>query len=156
MISIHNCAMFCLKWKRRDSDQEKAIRQLYHRRDLLAVLPTGFGKSLIFQLLVILAKQRYGSASLLVTCPLASIIQDQLIEVEAMGIRACSWYENMDNLDAIEAGHFDIIYASAESAINERFLESLKKDTTFSRGLVALVVDESHTLETWTGLGERN
>ena len=36
------------------SKQTKAIRHLYEGRDLLAVLPTGYGKSLIFQILVML------------------------------------------------------------------------------------------------------
>ena len=36
------------------SEQTKAIRHLYEGRDLLAVLPTGYGKSLIFQILVML------------------------------------------------------------------------------------------------------
>ena len=40
----------------------------------------------------------------------------------------------------------------AESATDKRFLQSLKKNTTFSSSLVACVVDESHTVETWTGL----
>lgn len=37
---------FCLK-----EQQKKAVRQLYERKDLVSVLPTGFGKSLVFQLL---------------------------------------------------------------------------------------------------------
>ena len=50
----------------RKAEQKKAIRQLFEKKDLLAVLPTGYGKSLIFQLLVLLAKRAGNSASLLV------------------------------------------------------------------------------------------
>ena len=127
-------------------DQEKALRHLYDRKDLIAVLPTGYGKSLIFQLLPLLAKKRDGNetACVLVICPLTSIVQDQLLEVEEMGIRACSLDVNLDKLCDIEAGKYNIVYGSGESAINERFLDCLKKNTAFFRGLVASVVDESH------------
>ena len=39
------------------TDQLKGLQQLYDRKDLIAVLPTGYGKSLIFQLLVLLASK---------------------------------------------------------------------------------------------------
>ena len=71
---------------------------------------------------------------------------------QSMGLSACNLAENLDKLQDIEAGKFNIVYASAESAIDRRFLASLKKDSLFVRSLAACVVDESHTLETWTGL----
>ena len=46
----------------------------------------------------------------------------------------------------IEGGKFVVVCASAESATDNRFLQSLKKNTTFSSSLVALVVHESHTV----------
>ena len=59
-------------------DQGKAVKQLYGKKDLIAVLPTGFGKSLIFQLLMLLEnRNRKGHiASVLVICPLTIIIND--------------------------------------------------------------------------------
>ena len=134
------------------AEQKRAIRQLFEKKDLLAVLPTGYGKSLIFQLLVLLAKSAVNSASLLVITPLVSIINDQIMEVEAMNLTACNLAQKLDSLQDIEGGKFDVVYASAESATDKRFLQSLKKNTTFSSSLVACVVDESHTVETWTGL----
>ena len=62
-------------------EQKEAIYSLVHGSDLLAVLPTGFGKSLIFQLLI-RVKQILSSnaACVIVVCPLKSIVQDQLTE----------------------------------------------------------------------------
>ena len=54
--------------------------------DLLAVLPTGFGKSLIFQALA-MAKEL---ACVLVICPLKSTVQDQILEASSMGLSADS------------------------------------------------------------------
>ena len=71
-------------------EQRKAVKQLYGKKNLVAVLPTGFRKSLIFQLLVLLEnRDRNGhtqTASVLITCPLTSIINDQIFEVESMGL----------------------------------------------------------------------
>ena len=128
------------------AEQKKAIRHLFERKDVLAVLPTGYGKSLIFQLLVLLAKRAGYSASLLVITPLVSIINDQIMEVEAMNLTACNLAQKLDSLQDIEGGKFEVVYASAESATDKRFLQSLNKITTFNSSLVACVVDESHTV----------
>ena len=130
------------------------MKQLYGKKDLVAVLPTGFGKSLIFQLLVLLEnRNRNGhSASVLVICPLTSIINDQIMEVESMGLSACNLSEKLGDLTDVEGGKYHIVYSSGENALDKRFLKSLKKDTVLSRRTVACVVDESHTIETWTGL----
>ena len=137
-------------------EQRKAVKQLYEKKDLVAVLPTGFGKSLIFQLLVLLEnRNRNGhsqTASVLVICPLTSIINDQIMEVESMGLSACNLSEKLADLTDVDGGKYHIVYSSGESALDKRFLQSLKKDTVFSRRMVACVVDESHTIETWTGL----
>ena len=137
-------------------EQRKAVKQLYEKKDLVAVLPTGFGKSLIFQLLVLLEnRNRNGhsqTASVLVICPLTSIINDQIMKVESMGLSACNLSEKLADLTDVEGGKYHIVYSSGESALDKRFLQSLKKDTVFSRRMVACVVDESHTIETWTGL----
>ena len=98
-------------------------------------------------------KGESGFSSIIVISPLQSTIRDQVIEVNSMGMTACDLNENLDCLDDIHQGKFNIIYASAEAALDKRFLNSLKaKDSLFNKTLAALIVDESHTLETWTGL----
>ena len=129
-------------------EQKTAVKELFEGRDVVAVLPTGFGKSLIFQLLVLLARRAKNQAAcVLVICPLTSIINDQIQEVEAMGLCACNLSEKLSDLTDIEQGKFAIVYSSAEIAIDKRFLESLKKDSPFSRFIAACVIDESHSLD---------
>ena len=86
-------------------EQRKAVKQLYGKKDLVAVLLTGYGKSLIFQLLVLLEnRDRNGhtqTASVLVTCPLTSIINDQIFEVESMGLSACNLSDKLADLTEI-------------------------------------------------------
>ena len=67
-------------------EQESAVRALLADRDVLAVLRTGCGKSLIYQMF--LRAKNYelnGSAAILVISPLKSIIEDQLQEMELLG-----------------------------------------------------------------------
>lgn len=119
-------------------EQKTAVKELFEGRDVVAVLPTGFGKSL--QLLVLLARRAKNQAAcVLVICPLTSIINDQIQEVEAMGLCACNLSEKLSDLTDIEQGKFAIVYSSAEIAIDKRFLESLKKDSPFSRFIYSSV-----------------
>ena len=150
---------FCIK-----AAAVKAVRQLFDGKDLVAVLRTGYGKSLIFQLLVFMDQRRQQKLhasvatrtqiSLLVISPLTSIIQDQINEVSSMGLSACSLVEKLDDLDSIRSGKYLLVYASPEAATTmKEFLELLKdRSSAFSQNIVGCVVDESHTLETWSGL----
>ena len=124
-------------------EQEISIRQLWLGGDLLAVLPTGYGKSLIFQLLVL--SKNDGCA--FVICPLKSIVKDQLLEASSMGISAGSLPES--TLEDVESGKYQLLFASAEDARSKEFLASLKKkNSAFHRNLCAVVIDECHTVET--------
>ncbi|KAK3721675.1 hypothetical protein QZH41_013828 [Actinostola sp. cb2023] len=144
---------FCLK-----DEQISCLRQLFLGKDLLAVLPTGFGKSMIFQSLVLMAQRRSlkdgtgGLGFALIITPLNSIIKDQIEEVNSIGLTACSLAEQLENLDEVMSGKYMFVYASAESVVDKRFLTSLKKASCFRDNLVACVVDETHTVETWTGM----
>ena len=60
----------------------------------------------------------------------------------------CSLAQKLVCLEDIEGGKFVVVYALAESAKDNRFLQSLKKNATFNSSLVACVVDESHTAKT--------
>ena len=62
-------------------EQKSSVKQLF-TGDLLPVLPTGFGKSLIFQLLALVNDHHV----VLVICPLKSIVNDQIKEASSMGI----------------------------------------------------------------------
>ena len=124
-------------------EQYSAIDSLLNGNDVLAVLPTGYGKSLIFQLLVFISKIEKGqSTSALVVCPLRSIVDDQVEEAKALGISACSM--NDASSEDLKAEIYQLIFGSAEIILDNL---DMMKDTN----IVAIVVDQSHTVETWTG-----
>ena len=132
-------------------EQKVAISSLVSGKDLLAVLPTGFGKSLIFQMLVLIKQIMTGKpSSAVVVCPLQSIIYDQLAEASSMGLTAAALTDC--RLEEIESGKYQLIFASAEEVLSKPFLSSLKKTASlFHQNMCAIIVDESHTVETWTG-----
>ena len=68
-------------------EQESAVRALLADRDVLAVLRTGYSKSFIYQMFVRAKNyQLNGTAAILVISPLKSIIEDQLQEMELLGL----------------------------------------------------------------------
>ena len=79
-----NGIKFVLKAK-----QNKAIEQFTKKKVLLAFLPRGYEKSLIYQLLMLLVKRagNYASYRVVIT-PLLRIISDQIMEVKAMNLTA--------------------------------------------------------------------
>ena len=67
-----------------------------------------------------------------------------------MGIPAASAVDMSD--DELHATKFQLIFSSAETALERRFLNILKaSSSSLHRKLAAAVVDESHTVEMWTG-----
>jgi len=129
-------------------EQKEAISSLVHGSDLLAVLPTGFGKSLIFQLFIRVTEILSSKAAcVIVVCPLKSIVQDQLAEASSMGLTATSLASAC--LQDVEDGKYQLIFASAEEILAKPFLSSLKKaSSALHQNLAAIIVDESLTVET--------
>lgn len=70
----------------------QTLKSLYDGNDTLAVLPTGFGKSIIFQLLPFLFQRKLGrheAMICIIVTPLNSIMQDQVQSLSMRGIPAC-------------------------------------------------------------------
>ena len=131
-------------------EQRQAIEQLLLGKDVLAVLPTGFGKSRIYQALTT-AKSRElcDQALTLVISPLKSIVADQLNDLKVRGYSAASLSELSS--DELNECRFDIILSSAEEALSAKFQNKLKDATSqLHQRLSCIVVDESHTIETWS------
>ena len=67
------------------------MEYLLNQDDVLVVLPTGYGKSLISRLFAVAASiERKEPETVLIVCPLKSIIEDQIAKAKSMGIAAVS------------------------------------------------------------------
>ena len=132
-------------------EQETAVKELLSGNDVLAILPTGFGKSMIYTIFAALARQELRSATtcVLIISPLKSLIEDQIAEMASLNCTALEL--TSDNADLVINAPPQFLYCTAEKALEKSFLNGLKAKTALHEAMSAIVVDESHTVESWTG-----
>ncbi len=125
--------------------QEEIVDAVIYGHDTLALLPTGGGKSLCFQVPGI---AREGIT--LVISPLIALMQDQVANLQLKGIRAKSIISGMSHremditLDNARFGGLDFLYTSPERIQSKLFMERFKG---MNVGLI--VVDEAHCISEW-------
>ena len=125
--------------------QEDIIDSVIYGHDTLALLPTGGGKSICFQ---IPGLAREGLT--LVITPLIALMQDQVSNLQKKGIRAkeitsgMSYREIDITLDNARFGGLDFLYTSPERIKSKIFIERFK---LMNIGLI--VVDEAHCISEW-------
>ena len=134
------------------------------KKDVLAVLPTGFGKSLIYQTIAPFADFiERGKSIVIVISPLNALIKDQVTKLRETGLRACilkadraasdcqdtekvsvSSSEQLENLT-----NFQLLYAHPEALVESRQVLKLLKKEEFQNRIRAIVVDETHLVVDW-------
>ncbi|MDX5420526.1 MAG: RecQ family ATP-dependent DNA helicase [Hymenobacteraceae bacterium] len=125
--------------------QEDIIRSVLEGEDTLALLPTGGGKSICFQ---VPAMVREGIC--LVVTPLIALMKDQVEQLKKRGIPAIAIYSGMNRreidiaLDNCVYGNVKFLYLSPERLQTELFQERVKR---MKVGLLA--VDEAHCISQW-------
>jgi len=125
--------------------QQEAIQSLLAGRHTLVVMPTGAGKSLIFQLA---ALQLDGLT--LVISPLIALMKDQVDSLIRRGIpatcinSAMPASEQTERLDHLARGDYRIVYIAPERLRSAPFLQALR-----SRTVSLLAVDEAHCISEW-------
>lgn len=130
-------------------EQVTCIRRLiYNRIDVILIAQTGFGKSLIMQVISILCK----NTTSLVFLPLNEIVKEQVQKVNQIGGNALLLNADVKDIDkAIEnarAGLYTHIFISPELASTPDF-RSLLKDPKFKKRLALVVVDKAHLITQW-------
>ena len=126
--------------------QIEIINDAMAGRDVLAVMPTGGGKSLCFQLPALLLP-----GLTLVVSPLIALMQDQVRQLLANGIEAGllnsaqTGAEAAECFRAIEAGRLKLLYVAPERLLMAGFLERLTQVCTISQ----VVIDEAHCVSDW-------
>jgi ATP-dependent DNA helicase RecQ len=114
-------------------------------RDALALLPTGGGKSLCYQLPALLE-----DGLTLVVSPLIALMKDQVDALEANGIRATFLNSSIDSstaaqrLDALDRGEYRLLYVAPERLVLPGFLAGLQR-----WDLRRIAVDEAHCVSEW-------
>ncbi len=125
--------------------QEKAINHILEKKDLLTILPTGSGKSLIYQLPTLMME-----GITVVISPLIALMQDQVVNLQVNGISAKmissqnSNEQNNQTFDELLQGNLKFLYIAPERFTSEYFLDKLQ-----NININFFVIDEAHCVSEW-------
>src|SRR5215813_430182 len=130
--------------------QAEVIADVLSGRPVVAVMPTGAGKSLCYQLPAVVLAER-GHVTLVIS-PLIALMKDQVDALRALGIPAVALTsaadadEQREMLEGIRAGIYTLIYVAPERFRSPRFVDALRA-TAGRLGLIA--IDEAHCISEW-------
>lgn len=118
---------------------------LHKQKDVCAIMPTGYGKSLCYQFPAI-----YSKKVAIVISPLISLMEDQKIQLQQNNISVCCLNSSEENgfnvINEIIDGEYTMIYMTPEYAIKADYIfTQLSKDDK----LCLVAIDESHCVSLW-------
>lgn len=135
----------CFGHDRFRPEQERAVKAIMGKRDVLAVMSTGAGKSLIYQVPAV----ALGGTTIVVS-PLVSLMSDQVGKLLDLGLHP-AFLNNTLSLRAqetvrnrIKSGEFQILYVAPERLSNPAFLSAIE-----NLAVPLVAVDEAHCISEW-------
>ena len=123
--------------------QEQVIDRVLGGQHTLAVMPTGAGKSLCYQL-----PAAAHEGTVLVISPLIALMHDQIRSASAIGLRAASLTsadaDREHTIERLRAGELDLLYVAPERATAESFRRLIGRTN-----LSLIAIDEAHCVSEW-------
>ncbi len=130
--------------------QEKAVKAAVNNKSVLAVFPTGGGKSITFQVPALMSAENSKGLTIVIS-PLQSLMKDQVDNLEKNGITEAVTInglldpiERAKSIERIEDGSASILYISPES-LRSKTIEKL----ILGRKVARFVIDEAHCFSSW-------
>ncbi|MDA3798918.1 MAG: RecQ family ATP-dependent DNA helicase [Kiritimatiellae bacterium] len=130
--------------------QENAVQAAIDGKSLLAVFPTGGGKSLTFQIPALMSGRNEKGLTVVIS-PLQSLMKDQVDNLENSGITEAATINGLldpiaraESFERVQNGSVTLLYISPES-LRSRSIERLIQ----GRNIVRFVIDEAHCFSAW-------
>ncbi len=136
-------------WKSFKDGQRPLIDAVLAGKDALAVLPTGGGKSLCYQLPALVKK-----GLVLVISPLVALMEDQVMQLKKRGIPSACLHAGLDRkinrntISCLTKDQLSLIYLAPERLGTEVIKELLREKAKEGK-IVAIAVDEAHCISAW-------
>ena len=136
-------------WDRFREGQRPVVEAVLEGRDALAVLPTGGGKSLCYQLPALMRE-----GLVVVISPLVALMEDQVLALQRRGIAAACLHAGLDParrqqaMSRLQDETLRLLYIAPERLQGELTRRMLENHASEGR-LVALAVDEAHCISAW-------
>ena len=131
------------------SHQKEALQSVLAERDTFVSLPTGHGKSVIFELLPHLCdafKQHASPSAVLVISPLIALMETQISDLRRRGQEAIRLISSHVDGSCEKTARY--VFVSPE-ALEEPQWKMLLLDSCFTNRLKAIFIDEAHCIESW-------
>ena len=128
-------------------NQKKIIQSVLNGKDTLAIMPTGGGKSICYQIPALI----FEGVTVIVS-PLISLMQDQVSSLETAGIHSVflnsslSWDDYKKSMDEIRNGQVKMIYVSPEGLSTEKIRTLLSSPEI---KVNCITIDEAHCVSQW-------
>ncbi|MEM6414449.1 MAG: DNA helicase RecQ [Pseudomonadota bacterium] len=125
--------------------QEEIVEAALAGKDVFAVMPTGAGKSLCYQLPAIMQP-----GLTIVVSPLIALMENQLLQLNTLGIAAGAIHsnrprtENIDDWKRAVSGDLNLLYMAPERLMTDRMINALRK-----LEIARIIIDEAHCVSQW-------
>lgn len=127
--------------------QKDIISNVLAKKDTLAIMPTGGGKSLCYQIPALIFE-----GITVVVSPLISLMQDQVAALNAAGVKAVflnstvEWEDYKDSMNSIRRGETKLLYVAPETLVTSK-INDLLHDSRVT--VSCITIDEAHCVSEW-------
>ena len=136
-------------------EQRSAIYDFVSGRDVIVLLPTGYGKSFCYALLpAVFDELRESSGTSIVICvsPLTALMMEQRNKFMLRVIAAefvDELQQDIDAMESVKSGKIQLLFISPESLLNNLQWREMLISPVYQTNLIALVVYEAHCITQW-------
>ena len=125
--------------------------------NVFVTLPTGYGKSLIYQCLPIVADclngRPRGTSTLVVILPLQALMKDQVESLQNLGIPAVALIDDVcedpEILQQVKNGVYTHVFGSPECLLSSKAWRNIFSCSSFREHLIGVAIDEAHCIAQW-------